>query len=70
MSLALGLSWLLSPSIEFSARYDVGLTNTDGGVGRSGGEAVRNGVLRIGAGVRLGAHTFRAMYGTPDSIRE
>ena len=32
--------------------------------------AVRNGVLRIGAGVRLGAHTFRAMYGTPDSIRE
>lgn len=70
VSLALGLSWLLSPSIEFSARYDVGLTNTDGGVGRSDGEAVRNGVLRIGAGVRLGGHTFRAMYGTPDSIRE
>ncbi len=70
VSLALGCSLLLAPFVELSARYDVGLTNTGGGVGRSGGEAVCNGVLRIGAGIRLGTHVYRAMYGTPDSIRE
>ena len=70
VSLAVGFSWLLAPFAEFSARYDVGLTNTDGGVGRAGGKSVCNGVLRIGAGIRLGSHLFRPRYGTPDSFRE